>query len=153
MSFFPIFFQNHGDFDEKTIFILQFFNFRSKTQVNCKIIITNLILPKYLTLYIIYKKLLTTHRKKQNNPLGDRDHQVENHWSRLTCLPSNYKIAVSAIDNLSRWVAANAPPAKAKFLLQKLSTPFAMGIPQCFKQRKSHQDPGLHKFADQRFPI
>ena len=40
----------------------------------------NLILTKYFTLYIIYKKLFATPRKKQNNPLGDCDPQVENHW-------------------------------------------------------------------------
>ena len=37
------------------------------------------ILPKYFTLYIIYKKLLATPRKKQNDPLGGRDPQVEKH--------------------------------------------------------------------------
>ena len=39
----------------------------------------NLILPKYFALYIIYKKLLDP-PKKQNDPLGVRNPQVENHW-------------------------------------------------------------------------
>ena len=39
----------------------------------------NLILPNYFTLYIIYKKLPATPRKKQNNPLGGCNPQVENH--------------------------------------------------------------------------
>ena len=42
----------------------------------------NLILPKYFTLYIIYKKLLATLRKKENDPLWSRDPQVENYWIR-----------------------------------------------------------------------
>ena len=42
----------------------------------------NLILPKYFTLYIIYKKFLATLRKKENDPLGSRDPQVENYWNR-----------------------------------------------------------------------
>ena len=46
----------------------------------------NLILLKYFTLYIIYKKLLATPRKKQNDPYGGRDPQVENYWSNR-CSP------------------------------------------------------------------
>ena len=44
----------------------------------------NLILPKYFTLCIIYKKLLAIPRKKQNDPLGGREPQVENNWLNAT---------------------------------------------------------------------
>ena len=57
---------------------------------------------------------------------------------------------MSAIINLPHWVAANAAPTKAKFLLQKFSTTFDVEIPQCYKQKKCHQDLGLHEFAEQR---
>ena len=63
-----------------SIFFLRFRKFRPKTQLNSKIIIMNLMLPKYFTLYIIYKKLAATPRIKQNDPLKGRDPQVENHW-------------------------------------------------------------------------
>ena len=43
----------------------------------------NLILSKYFTLYIIYKKLAATPRKKQNDPLGGRDPQVKNHCPKV----------------------------------------------------------------------
>ena len=48
----------------------------------------NLILPKYFTLYIIYKKHLATPRKKQNNPLGVATLQVEGNCFRGTSFVS-----------------------------------------------------------------
>ena len=63
------------------IFILQFFKFRSQTRVNSKIIIINLILPKYFTLYIIYKKTSCGPQKKAKRPTWESCPQVENYWN------------------------------------------------------------------------